>query len=39
MNCFNCGKEIETEEDINFLEDKMLCNKCWEHKMEESREI
>ena len=38
MNCKICGKEINSEHDIHYLEEYLVCTDCYEHEQEETIE-
>lgn len=39
MNCTICGIEINRKEDINWLDDIIVCTDCYERAVDDSREV
>jgi len=38
IKCKICEKEITSKEDIHWLDDLLVCEACFEHEKEESRD-
>ena len=37
MKCAICHEEIETAEDIHWLDDVIVCSECYAHETQEER--